>query len=281
MTDASVQDTSVQVYNQEPGTRNEYMENKKSKKLFTILAIVLIIVGVGITAYQLISSKQASDRDSNLTSIVSTSTTAQQSESKPQNKIDFDSLQKQNDEIYAWIKVPGTKVNYPIVQSRQSDNFYLKHNATDKGYSSSGAVFTQSMNKKDFTDRVTLIYGHNGYGDTYFTTLHRFEKKEFFDEHDKIVIYTPTQKLTYKIVSAFKYDDRHIMNSFDFNDDQIYAEFIEMIQNPKSANKNVTNALDREITIDDNIIVLSTCFTGQKSNRYLVCGVLISNEKTN
>ena len=53
------------------------MENKKSKKLFTILAIVLIIVGVGITAYQLISSKQASDRDSNLTSTVSTSTTAQ------------------------------------------------------------------------------------------------------------------------------------------------------------------------------------------------------------
>lgn len=257
------------------------MENKKSKKLFIILAIVLIIVGVGITAYQLISSKQASDRDSNLTSIISTSTTAQQSESKPQNKIDFDSLQKQNDEIYAWIKVPGTKVNYPIVQSRQSDNFYLKHNATDKGYSSSGAVFTQSMNKKDFTDRVTLIYGHNGYGDTYFTTLHRFEKKEFFDEHDKIVIYTPTQKLTYKIVSAFKYDDRHIMNSFDFNDDQIYAEFIEMIQNPKSANKNVTNTLDREITIDDNIVVLSTCFTGQKSNRYLVCGVLISNEETN
>ena len=84
------------------------MENKKSKKLFIILAIVLIIVGVGITAYQLISSKQASDRDSNLTSTVSTSTTAQQSESKPQNKIDFDSLQKQNDEIYAWIKVPGT-----------------------------------------------------------------------------------------------------------------------------------------------------------------------------
>ena len=71
------------------------------------------------------------------------------------------------------------------------------------------------------------------------------------------------------------------MNSFDFNDDQIYAEFIEMIQNPKSANKNVTNTLDREITIDDNIVVLSTCFTGQKSNRYLVCGVLISNEKTN
>ena len=65
------------------------MENKKSKKLFTILAIVLIIVGVGITAYQLISSKQASDRDSNLTSIVSTSTTAQQSESKPKRAFPF------------------------------------------------------------------------------------------------------------------------------------------------------------------------------------------------
>ena len=254
--------------------------NSRTRKVIVILAVILIVVGVGITMFQIISTQTAKEKDEELTS---TTTTQQATVPEPTvaNKIDFDSLKKKNDEIYAWIKVPGTKVNYPIVQSRTDDTFYLKHSATDKKYSSSGAVYTQSMNKRDFTDRVTLIYGHNGYGNTYFTTLHRFEKQDFFEKHTKFVIYTPTEKLTYRIVSAFKYDDRHIMNSFDFHDNNIFKEFIDMIQNPTSANKNVAKVLDKEITINDNIVVLSTCFTGQKSNRYLVCGVLIKNEKTN
>lgn len=254
--------------------------NSRTRKVIVILAVILIVVGVGITMFQIISTQTAKEKDEELTS---TKTTQQATAPEPTvaNKIDFDSLEKKNDEIYAWIKVPGTKVNYPIVQSRTDDTFYLKHSATDKKYSSSGAVYTQSVNKRDFTDRVTLIYGHNGYGDTYFTTLHRFEKQDFFEKHTKFVIYTPTEKLTYRIVSAFKYDDRHIMNSFDFHDNNIFKEFIDMIQNPTSANKNVAKVLDKEITINDNIVVLSTCFTGQKSNRYLVCGVLIKNEKTN
>lgn len=252
--------------------------NSRTKKVFTVLAIILIAAGIGITLFQILSTQNAKQKDENLTSATITSQTV--SEKKVENKIDFDSLKKQNDEIYAWIKVPGTKVNYPVVQSETSDDFYLKHSATDKSYSSSGAVYTQSLNKKDFTDRVTLIYGHNGYGDTYFTTLHRFEKPDFFEKHTKFVIYTPTEKLTYKIVSAFKYDDRHILNSFDFHNDEVYKEFIDMIQNPTSTNKNVAKSLDKEITIEDNIVVLSTCFTGQKTNRYLVCGVLIKDEKT-
>lgn len=258
---------------------SEEKSKSRSKKIFVILAVILIVVGVGITAFQIISTQNAKNKDEELTSTTAAASTTTQPTA--QNKIDFDSLQKKNDEIYAWLKVPGTKVDYPIVQSKTDDDFYLKHSATDKSYSSSGAVYTQSVNKKDFTDRVTLIYGHNGYGDTYFTTLHRFEKQDFFEKHTKFVIYTPNEKLTYRIVSAFKYDDRHIMNSFDFHNDDIFKTFIDMIQNPTSANKNVANSLDKEITIDDNIVVLSTCFTGQKSNRFLVCGVLTKNEKTN
>ncbi|MDO4364942.1 MAG: class B sortase [Clostridia bacterium] len=254
--------------------------NSRSRKVFIILAVILIIAGIGITVFQLISTQNAKNKDENLTSTTAQSTEVS-STAAAKNPIDFDSLQKKNSDIYAWLKVPGTKVDYPVVQSKTDDDFYLKHSAADKSYSSSGAVYTQSINRKDFTDRVTLIYGHNGYGDTYFTTLHRFEKQDFFEKHSKFVIYTPTQKLTYRIVSAFKYDDRHIMNSFDFHNDDIFKQFIDMIQNPTSANKNVRNSLDKEITINDNIVVLSTCFTGQRSNRYLICGVLIKNEKTN
>ena len=167
------------------------------------------------------------------------------------------------------------------VQSPETDEMYLKHSAIDKSWVASGAIYTEMVNTKSFNDRVTLIYGHNGYSDTMFTTLHKFEKKDFFDKHQTFVIYTPTSKLTYKIVSAFKYDDRHIMNSFDFQNDDIFLEFLDMIQNPASSNKNVREDLGRELTTNDKVVVLSTCITNQRSSRYLVCGVLESNEETN
>jgi sortase B len=114
-----------------------------------------------------------------------------------------------------------------------------------------------------------------------FTTLHKFEDTEFFDSHPYFYIYTSDRKLTYQVISAFKYDDRHIMNSFNFADTAVLQEFQEYIQNPNSALKNVRSDLDVDITTSSKIVVLSTCITNQKSSRFLVCGVLTKDEKTN
>ena len=108
-------------------------------------------------------------------------------------------------------------MNYPIVQSTVDDEFYLTHSAYDKSWLASGAVFTQSQNTTTFNDSVTLVYGHNGFSESMFTSLHKFEDKSFFDSHPYFYIYMPGHKLTYQIISAFKYDDRHIMNSFSFH----------------------------------------------------------------
>ena len=85
---------------------------------------------------------------------------------KPTNLVNFNNLQSQNDEIYAWIEVDGTEVNYPIVQSTVDDEFYLTHSAYDKSWLASGAVFTQSQNTTTFNDAVTQMYGHTGFTGT-------------------------------------------------------------------------------------------------------------------
>jgi sortase B len=257
---------------------NKKDNRKTARTLLIIVAILMIVFGAIYMGYYFYGQYSARQEESELSSIADTTQTTQ---SIVENPIDFDSLQAQNDEIYAWITVPDTNVDYPIVQSADNDEFYLKHSATDKSWSSSGAIYTESVNTTTFNDRVTLIYGHNGYGDTMFTTLHKFEKSDFFESNEYFYIYTPDSKLTYQIVSAFKYDNRHIMNSFDFQNNNVFEEFINMIQNPDSSNKNIRKNLDKELTINDNIVVLSTCITNQKSSRYLVCGVLVNNEKTN
>lgn len=253
--------------------------NKTAKKILTVTAVLMIIAGLCCFGYYIYMQHGANDEDGKSQSYTQ-STEAPTNGATVKNPVDFKSLQSQNSDIYAWIKVDGTKVDHPVCQSPSDDYFYLRHSAYDKSYVSSGAIYTELSNTKTFGDRVTVIYGHNGYGDSMFTTLHKFEKKDFFDAHPYFYIYTPTEQLKYQIVSAFKYDDRHIMNSFNFQNNGTFEEFIEMIKNPQSTNKNVRSKLDKNITVDDNIVVLSTCITNQKSNRYLVCGVLVEDEKT-
>ncbi len=258
-------------------SENKEKKNNKKRIVLLILAIIVFVcacVNIGVYIYNSSMAQIESE-------IVTTPDTSAQSEDLADNPVDFETLQQGNDEIYAWIKIDDTDVDYPIVQSKNDDDFYLRHSAYDKSWIASGAIYTQGINSKDFLDPVTVIYGHNGYKETMFTSLHKFEDAEFFDSHEYFYIYLPQRKLTYQVVSAFKYDDRHIMNSFNFAVPEDLANFQETVKNPSSALKNVRTDLD--VTIDENskIVVLSTCITNQKSNRYLVCGVLVKDEKTN
>lgn len=260
-------------------------KNKKNtgKVILIIIAILMIVVGLGWFGMYMYQTHMANDTadDTTQATIVEDVTDQTMPDKKIKNPIDFASLHKKNDEIYAWLKVPGTKVDYPVCQSPLADDFYLKHDAYTKEYSASGAIYSQMLNTTSFKDRVTVIYGHNGYGDTFFTTLHNFENNEFFNSHKYFYIYTPNSKLTYQIVSAFKYDDRHLLNSFDMSNTNVFDHFLDIVQHPESTNANVRTALDKDITNKDNIVVLSTCITNQPSNRYLVCGVLVKDEATN
>ena len=90
-------------------------------------------------------------------------------------------------------------------------------------------------------------------------------------------MYTPGHILTYEIYSAFVYDDRHILNSFDFSSKEEYAEFLSATLSPKSMTRNVREGI--EVDTNDRIITLSTC-TGVKTQRYLVVGVLVNDQQT-
>ncbi len=259
-------------------------QNGKSggkKALRIVLAIIFLLIFICCCVYIGFNIYGRLAPDEKYTDKPVTTQQAEQTEATVENPVDFTALQQKNSDIYAWIKIDDTEVDYPIVQNAESDSFYLKHSAEDKSWLSRGAIYTEAVNSKSFLDPITLVYGHNGYGNTMFTTLHKFEKKDFFDSHEYFLVYLPGRRLTYQVISAFKYDDRHIMNSFNFYYGEDLQNFQKIITNPDSALKNVRTELDVPVDENSKIIILSTCFTGQKSNRYLVCGVLVKDEKTN
>lgn len=191
--------------------------------------------------------------------------------------INFTELWKINSDIYAWIKIPNTLVDYPVLQNDVDDSFYLSHNIY-KQYAFAGSIYTESLNSKDFKDPNTVLYGHNMLNGTMFSTLHYFRDPDFFAQNEYIYVYMPDRTLTYRIFSAYEYDDRHILYSFDFNDEETYREYLDYAQDPASSMTCNTRYLD--VSVEDKIITLSTCMDDIDTSRYLVQGVLVSDEPT-
>ena len=195
------------------------------------------------------------------------------------NPIDFKALSQENSDIYAWIYVPGTSINYPVLQNSQDDSYYLSHNAK-KEESELGAVFSEhQFNNLDFQDRVTILYGHNGYGNTMFTNLHEFERSDFFDAHENFYVYVDGHIYTYEIISAYMSDDSHIMGMYNFQTNAGFAQFVQAIKNPKAIGANTR---EFEMSYDSKVVVLSTCNTGalEATGRYVVCGVMVNDQPT-
>lgn len=184
---------------------------------------------------------------------------------------DFDELHEQNEDIYAWITVPGTQVDYPVLQS-ETANYYLDYNIDhSKGYP--GCIYTNDCNTKDFSDYITVLYGHNMKNGTMFGSLHDFEDEEFFDEHSEIYVYTEENRLTYEIYATVKYNNSYIPANYAVNSatgrDEFLASFEEYMD------ESVAHVRDgAEVAEDDRLIVLSTCVSGQSDRRYLIVGVL-------
>lgn len=190
--------------------------------------------------------------------------------------IDFEKLQEENPDIYAWIQIPGTKIDYPILQNGYDDSFYLDHTA-DGAYGAVGSIYTERQTAKDFSDFNTVIYGHNVPNGTMFRGLHQYEDAEYLKEHPEIIIYTPDAKRVYTIFAAVVYEDRHILNTFDFTKEFHRQEFIDSVYQ----SRNMANQFreDVSVTPNDRILTLSTCIKTQRDKRYIVGAVLTNEEK--
>ena len=189
--------------------------------------------------------------------------------------VDFDQIMEECPDCYAWIRIPDTNIDYPIVQSPTDNTFYLDHNSYGD-YEYAGAIFTENLNAKDFSDPNTVIYGHNMKNGSMFQNLHLFEDRAFMEEHSTFEVYLPDRILTYQVFAAYNYDDRHLLQSFDFKDSRVFELYLEEIKNQRSMSANID--ADVAVTSEDKIVTLSTC-NGINDQRYLVQGVLLSEQK--
>ncbi len=189
--------------------------------------------------------------------------------------VDFTALQEDtNADIYAWIYIPDTRIDYPVLQHPSDDTYYLNYNLDgSKGYP--GCIYTERENAKDFSDFNTVIYGHNMKNGSMFHDLHNYEDESFLPDHSYVYIYTPDRVLRYRIFTAYRYDDRHLLYSFDYATEEGRSGYLSEIFGIRSM--SVVRDDQVEVTAGDKLITLSTCVGNQAENRYLVQAVLVND----
>lgn len=247
--------------------------------LVAVVAIGVSVLGLGKSTPDYGPKPEQSEL---ITSIDSSKIPESDENALVYNPINFLDLLSQNDDIYAWLYVPGTKVNMPVLQSSVADNYYLYRNV-NKEDDPTGAAYTQTANSKDFTDPVTVIYGHTFQPDderaeVAFGTLHKFEDQTFFNEHPYFYIYTLTKMYTYKIVSAGETTDEHILNAHDFSDPQVLQAYLDEMQQP-TGDHYFNSGMDRLEAGKAYLVQLSTCtIPSVPEKRYLVTGVMVGEK---
>lgn len=193
--------------------------------------------------------------------------------SYPDLQVDFAALRSVNKDICAWLYIPGTDVNYPVMKGGDN-SYYLTHDA-DGNYSPDGSLFVDVANSTKFTDFDTVIYGHNMSSGTMFKTLHNYEDESFWKDNRNIYVYIPGEVLTYHVFAAYRTNDRHIFTYNDFSDKDVRKSYLDGIFDEKFDMGTVKS--DDDVDVDSCVLTLSTC-CGMDGKRWLVQAVKVAKD---
>ncbi len=183
------------------------------------------------------------------------------------NEVDFEALREQNPDVCAWITVPGTRVDYPVLQHPSDDAYYLNH--TLEGTAGRpGSIYLEKVHAKDFSSVHTVLYGHNMRNGTMFASLHEYEDAAFFEEHPYIYIHLPEETLVYEIFAAVQFSDAYLPIYRNYEEESGFSSYVgELKSLPGQVNEEV------KVPFGSRLLTLSTCVTGEPKSRFLVSAV--------
>ncbi len=186
--------------------------------------------------------------------------------------LDFDILWDTNPEITAWLEIPDTYIDYPVLQSKTNDKKYLNR-AYDGSWYLGGALFTESTyNADDFNDPVTVIYGHTmPWGILFGTLQENYSDARAFARNSDIKLYLPGEVRHYTVFAAVPYSKMHVLHTYDFTDDYLYNRFFRGVSRIREIGANLNK--DAFPEAGDRVLILSVCLSEDTARRYLVMAV--------
>ncbi len=248
------------------------------KWLYRIVCAILVVVML-VSAYKIwgILSEYKAGEDAYeemeqyITFPVETSPVDDQEE-EPASEfpvVDFESLRQINSDVVAWLYIPNTHVNYPVVQG--SDNSYYLNRLFTKQWNSAGSIFVDYRNEPGFSDPHTVIYGHQMNNKTMFNDLKLYEDQSFYDQQPVGYLLTPDG--TYLLEFFSGYVSSVDTNAWDLNFTQdSFAAWLEDIKGRSEFTSQV------QPQADDRVVTLSTCSSAFENARFVLHAVIRPTE---
>ena len=176
-------------------------------------------------------------------------------------------LKKLNPDVKAWIQVPKTNIDYPVVQG-QDDMEYINKNVYGE-FELSGAIFLSCLNKDDFSDPYNLVYGHNMKNGGMFADVADFTNKEYFETHQKGKLYLTdaTRKIRFFACMKVNAADAKIYHPDGYRKENL-KDLLDYIQ------ANAVQYRDVNVADENSLIALSTCSEAETNGRVVLIGKL-------
>ena len=230
---------------------------KKTRKVIFIILEIIFVLLIIYSLYNIYQWYTENRKTSEILQSISNSISVDEDN---KTVVDFDSLEENNSDIIAYIKVNGTEINYPVVKADDND-YYLSH-SLDKTVNGAGWVFADYRNRLDGTDKNLIIYGHNRRDGSMFGTLKSILNKEWYEDKNnlKISLHTENEESTYEVFSVYQLEEEDYYLQTSFKDKE-FLSFVNTLQGRSIKNFNV------EVFENDSILTLSTC---SNDNRYRV-----------
>lgn len=214
----------------------------------------------------------------------------------------FDELRAMNPDVIGWLTIYDTTIDYPVLQSPNSNDDYLSKNA-EGDWEGSGSLFLDHNNKPDFSDFNTIIFGHHMAGPAMFGEIDEFLNKDFFDEHEYANLFYNGTNHGLQIFAMIQADGHdmaiyHVPSAtFEARQEtlQKIADYAVMVRNINTgetrqlgkagaAAPTKTGFVDPSffsINENDHIVLMSTCSADITNGRFVLCGKILDYEVPN
>ena len=240
------------------------------KKIIKISVVILLIGIMLISSYFIYKNMQEDKKQEEifeeLENIVTTNETNEKKEQQEDN-VNLNKLYKINNDIVGWLKIENTNINYPVMQTKDRPDYYLRKNFY-KEYSVFGTPYIDENCDIENGNNL-IIYGHHINGNKMFGELENYKNEEYYNKHKFIKFYTLNEKAEYEIISVFKttvYNDKGF-KYYQYYNLEDEREFETFINKCKELSLYDTQKIAK---YGDKLLTLSTCDYSQNNGRLVV-----------
>ena len=175
-----------------------------------------------------------------------------------------------NSDMAAWLQIPGTNVDYPVMWTPRDENYYL-YRDFDGSENQNGCLILDTDSSLEPLTTNLIIHGHNMRSGAMFGNLTDYEDEEYFESHRQIILYTEECQRNYEVIAVFrsqvykKSDD--VFKFYKFFQADTEEEFDDFYENIKEL-----SIYDTGVTAEfgDHFLTLSTCVYHVDRGRFVV-----------